>query len=133
MFLVRPVQMKPMALPTPHGTESDSQSDAESDDHKIEGTAVPKEQIITPGEDDDSADEFALGDAGSESDDDLSKPPAVGSTKKKEATKAATVSKESTIKKVVRKVNEHAHANYRRLKIKNKNSKAKGRGRFGRR
>lgn len=37
------------------------------------------------------------------------------------------------LKKVLRKVNEAAHMNFRRLKIKNKNSKAGGRGKFGRR
>ncbi|KAF2088456.1 hypothetical protein K490DRAFT_39690 [Saccharata proteae CBS 121410] len=39
-----------------------------------------------------------------------------------------TAGKESTVKKVAKKISASAHANFRRLKIKNKNSKAGGAG-----
>ena len=56
---------------------------------------------------------------------DDSEPGAVAASK----TKSSTA---SGLAKRVRKVNEQAHANYRRLKIKSKQSKGGSRGRFGR-
>lgn len=118
VFTVRPVHSKPTA---PAETTEDL-SEAESISNAIADTQRNDDKDPS---------------SGSEYDSDASDVSVSAKQSKKSASSKTTnltaKPEEGKFKKAVRKVNEAAHANYRRLKIKNKNSKANGRGRFGRR
>ncbi|OJD32558.1 dna replication regulator sld2 [Diplodia corticola] len=122
---MRPVRTRPQPQqPQPAAADSEDESDA---------TVAETQPAQPANEDFDDSDSTAVEDDGNESEH-TPKKRKVGSSGKKQPTKAAAAKgdagekKENVMKKATRKISAQAHANFKKLKIKNKNSKAGGRG-----
>lgn len=110
----RKVKIKPMwkGRPTTTGQHHDEESEED---------VVPETQAVGGVHEDENFE------PGSDFEDEMQKQPLRKDVKKKDkkklATNTTTDAKEGTAKKVVRKVNELAHANFRRLKLRNHGAK----------
>lgn len=119
----RKVNMKPTRSKRPQAPAEggESESDGEHEDHEV----VPETQFdpnkpIDSGPNVESDSDFDASDAGEATE--KKKPKKV--TKKEKTEKAAkTEKKGGKVQKVARKVNELAHANFKRLKLRNSGSK----------
>lgn len=92
-----------------------------------EDEVVPETQYKSSGPRDDGVpddlDDFVPSDEEDSATEQKAKSKGKKPTQKKEAAKAGDAKKEGTVKKTARKVNELAHANFRRLKLKNHGTK----------
>lgn len=120
----RRVNMRPVRSKRPSEAADDAQnSDSEGED------VVPETQLGASKQDLDEDDELALDLSGSDFDGSDAEDDAPKKTKRKAGKKAAKktakeqVEKEGKVKKVARKVNELAHANFKRLKLRNNGAK----------